>query len=350
MAAGPYDAFLLLSFGGPESPDEVVPFLRRVTEGRGIPDERLREVGAHYFHFGGVSPINQQNRDLIADLEAAFADAGLDLPVHWGNLYAEPFIPDAVRALHAGGARRVLSFATSMYASAPGCRRYREAVEAACVIEDDPALLVQRLRHGFDHPGFLEPFADGVAEAVAHMPEGTRLAFTTHSLPLATAMASGPPGRPAEGSYVAQHRAAAGWVAHEASRRCGRDLQWDLVFQSRSGPPSVPWLGPSIDDHLVELAAEGVPGAIVVPIGFVSDHIEVLWDLDVQAAATAHEAGLAFARIPTPAGDPRFVAMIVDLVRERLEEQPPGARAALSPLGPSWDACDASCCVTVGRP
>jgi ferrochelatase len=345
MSADTYDALLLLSFGGPEAPDEVVPFLRRVTAGRGIPDERLREVGAHYFHFDGVSPINAQNRALIASLEPALAAAGLAMPVYWGNLYTEPFIPDAVAQMQTDGVRRALTFATSLFSSGPGCRRYREAAASAAEALGPDAPTVERLRHGYDHPGVVEPFVDGVVAALDGMPATTRLAFTTHSIPLAAAAASGPPGAFEQGAYVAQHRALAELVAHAASERAGRELLWDLVFQSRSGPPSVPWLEPDISDHLGELVAEGVEGVVVVPIGFVSDHMEVLWDLDTQAAADAEQLGIQFRRVATPGVDPRFVGMIVDLVRERVENVAAGDRKALSPLGPSWDVCPSDCCL-----
>jgi ferrochelatase len=345
MAPDPYDALLLLSFGGPETPDEVVPFLRRVTAGRGIPDERLREVGAHYFHFDGVSPINAQNRSLVEALEPALAAADLAMPVYWGNLFAEPFIPDAVDRMRSDGVRRALSFTTSLFSSGPGCRRYREAAARAIDETGAGAPTIDRLRHGFDHPGVVEPFVEGVVSALESMPPTTRLAFTTHSIPLATAAASGPPGVYEQGAYVAQHRALAELVAHAASERSGRELLWDLVFQSRSGPPSVPWLEPDISDHLAELVTEGVEGVVVVPIGFVSDHMEVQWDLDTQARADAERLGIAFQRVPTPGIDPRFVAMIVDLVGERVRGVPDAERAALSPLGPSWDTCADDCCL-----
>jgi ferrochelatase len=348
MSAGPYDALLLLSFGGPEGPDEVVPFLRRVTAGRGIPDERLVEVGAHYAHFGGVSPINEQNRALIAVLGPALRSAGFDLPIYWGNLYAAPFIPDTVTRMRDDGIGRALTFATSLYSSAPGCRRYREAAAAAA--GDDARPELHRLRHAFDHPGVIATFVDGVVEALEGMPIATRLVFTTHSIPLTQAAASGPPGRFEQGAYVAQHRAVAELVAHAASERSGRDLMWDLVYQSRSGPPQVPWLAPDISDHLAELRDEGTEAVVVVPIGFVSDHIEVLWDLDVQAAADAQRLGLGFRRVATPGTDPRFVDAIVDLVRERVEGVPDQERAALSPLGPSWDDCPTTCCLPAQRP
>jgi ferrochelatase len=352
-------AFLLVSFGGPEGPNEVVPFLQRVTSGRGIPDERLAEVGAHYAHFDGVSPINAQNRALIAALQPALVDAGLEMPVYWGNLYAPPFVPDAVDAMRADGITRAVAFATSMFSSGPGCRRYREAIATACGADayadgsgsrDAGVPQIDKLPLAFDHSGFVDPFVDGVVKALESMPLGTRLAFTTHSLPVATAKASGPRGAFEQGAYVSQHRAVAELVAHAAADRTGRDLQWDLVFQSRSGPPSQPWLGPDIGDHLDELHAEGVPAAVVVPIGFVSDHIEVVWDLDVVARSRADELGLGFARVATPGTDPRFVGLIVDLVRESVDGTASQARESLSALGPWPQQCPANCCAPVARP
>jgi len=354
----PYEALLLVSFGGPESVDEVVPFLRRVTSGRGIPDERLEQVGAHYFHFDGVSPINAQNRALIAALGPALDDASLGMPIYWGNLYSEPFVPDAIEQMRADGITKAVAFVTSVYSSGPGCRRYREAIAAACGgsadvdadgMRDAGSPRIDKLRHGFDHPGFIEPFIDGVVDAVEPLPAGTRLAFTTHSLPLSAATASGPPGRFEQGAYVSQHRAVAELVAHAASDRTGRDLLWDLVFQSRSGPPSQPWLAPDISDHLDELVAEGVPGVVVVPIGFVSDHMEVMWDLDTAAAEHAASLGLPFARVSTPGTDPRFVAMIVDLVREQINGVAISAQTAMSPLGPWPQQCPRDCCITPER-
>lgn len=349
MTAHEFDALVVASFGGPEAPDDVVPFLRRVTQGRGIPDERLAEVGEHYSHFDGVSPLNGHNRDLIAALSPALAEAGMTMPVYWGNLYAPPFLPDAVEAMRADGVRRALMFATSVYASQPGCRRYVEAAERATA-DGGGAVQIERLRHGFDHPGFIEPFVDGVVAAIMDMPTSTRLVFTTHSIPLSAASASGPPGVFEQGAYVAQHRAVAELVAHTASERSGRDLLWDLVYQSRSGPPSVPWLAPDISDHLTELKGEGVDGVVVVPIGFTSDHIEVLWDLDTQARHDAEVLGVAYRRVPTPGTDPRFVNMIVDLVRERVDHVPPAERTSLSPIGPAWDTCARDCCAATARP
>jgi ferrochelatase len=339
-----YDAVLLVSFGGPEGPDDVLPFLENVTRGRGIPRERLAEVGEHYRLFGGVSPINAQNRDLLALLHTALAGDGL--PVYWGNRNWAPTLTDAVRQMRDDGVRRALAFVTAAYSSYSGCRQYRENLTAA-LAEVDGAPVVDKLRLYFDHPGFVEPFVDATLEALGRLPDdasaGARLVFTTHSIPVDQADASGALDGPG-GGYVAQHRAVAAFVADAVARSTGVDRRWDLVYQSRSGPPSQPWLEPDIDDHLESLAAQGVPGVVVVPLGFVSDHMEVVYDLDTLARATADRLALPMVRAATPGTDPRFVAMVVDLVHERLEGRRPGERAALTSLGPWPDRCVAGCC------
>lgn len=338
--AAPYDAVLLLSFGGPEGPDDVVPFLENVTRGRGIPRERLVQVGEHYFRFGGVSPINEQCRALRAAIQAGLATHGPDVPVYWGNRNWHPFLADTVAKMAADGVRAALVFVTAAYASYSSCRQYREDMAAARAAAGHGAPSLHRLRHYFNHPGFVGPFVDATVSALAGMPRGSRLVFTTHSIPQAWAASSGPSG----GAYVAQHRSVAALIAAAVAERTGVVHRFDLVYQSRSGPPDQPWLEPDVADHINALAADGVAGAVVVPIGFVSDHMEVRYDLDVQAAATAAKLGLRFARVPTPGTDPRFVAMVRDLVLERVENRPTVARAALGELGPSHDDCPAGCC------
>ena len=339
---GEYDALLLVSFGGPEGPDDVVPFLENVTRGRGIPRERLVEVGAHYAQFGGVSPINGQNRELIAALRTDLAGAGLDLPVYWGNRNWAPLLADAIRDMRDDGVRRALCLVTSAYASYSGCRQYRENLaDAVVAVEADghgAAPRLDKLRHYYDHPGFIAPMVDAVLNSVAELGVAQpRLVFTTHSIPTATADTSGPGG----GAYVTQHRAVAGLIAAEVARRTLVDTTWDLVFQSRSGAPHVPWLEPDVGDHLAVLAARGCPGVVLVPIGFVSDHMEVVWDLDTVALGVAAELGLPAARAATVGTDPRFVAMVRELVLERAGL---GTSRALSPMGPSYDVCPAGCC------
>ncbi|MFF7679572.1 ferrochelatase [Actinacidiphila glaucinigra] len=355
--AAPYDALLLLSFGGPEGPDDVVPFLENVTRGRGIPRERLKEVGQHYFLFGGVSPINAQNRELLEALRKDFAGHGLDLPVYWGNRNWAPYLTDTLRELTEDGHRRVLVLATSAYASYSGCRQYRENLAdslAALEAEGRTVPRVDKLRHYFNHPGFVRPMVDAVLTALATLPEdvrdGAHLAFTTHSIPTAAADTSGRPEDHTEdgagGAYVAEHLDTARLIADAVREATGTDHPWKLVYQSRSGAPHVPWLEPDICDHLEELHDSGVPAAVMVPIGFVSDHMEVKYDLDTEATAKAAELGLPVARAATVGADPRFAAAVRELVLERAATERGLApeRCALGALGPSHDVCPVGCC------
>ena len=322
----PYDALLLVSFGGPEGPDDVLPFLRRVTAGRDVPDERLAEVAGHYHAFGGRSPLNDQCRALLAAVRDDLSANGIDLPVYWGNRNWDPFLRDAVRQMAADGVRRAACFVTSAYSSYSGCRQYREDLfDAVSAVREPgagrPVPRLDRLRHYFNHPGFLEPFVDGTVSALERLPDGgrgARLVFVTHSIPTAMAEASGRHlGDPLGGAYVRQHEDAARTIALAVGRRTGQRHAHDLVFCSRSGPPRVPWLEPDVNDHLEGLAREGVPAVAVAPLGFVSDHMEVVFDLDTEARATAERVGLGFQRVPTPGVDGRFVAMVRDLLLER---------------------------------
>jgi ferrochelatase len=352
--AGPYDALLLLSFGGPEGPDDVVPFLENVTKGRGIPRERLKEVGRHYFLFGGISPINAQNRALLDAIRKDFAGGGLDLPVYWGNRNWTPYLTDTLREMTDAGHRRVLVLATSAYASYSGCRQYREnlaASMAALADEGREPPRVDKLRHYFNHPGFVEPMTEAALTALATLPPevrgGAHLAFTTHSVPTAAADTSGPvPGHGDGGAYVAQHLDTARVIAEAVREATGVDRPWRLVYQSRSGAPHIPWLEPDICDHLEEARAAGAPAVVMVPIGFVSDHMEVRYDLDTEATAKAAELGLPVARAATVGADPRFAAAVRDLVLERAAAERGAAprRCALGALGPSHDVCPAGCC------
>ncbi|GGT48718.1 putative ferrochelatase [Streptomyces kurssanovii] len=350
----PYDALLLLSFGGPEGPDDVVPFLENVTRGRGIPKERLKEVGQHYFLFGGVSPINDQNRALLEVLRKDFAEHGLDLPVHWGNRNWAPYLTDTLREMTDAGHRRIAVLATSAYASYSGCRQYRENLaDALATLEAEGRQLprVDKLRHYFNHPGFVRPMIDGVLASLADLPEdvraGAHLAFTTHSIPTSAADASGPAAEHGDGgAYVRQHLDVARTVAEAVARETGVEHPWELVYQSRSGAPHIPWLEPDICDHLESLHAAGAPAAVMVPIGFVSDHMEVLYDLDTEATAKAAELGLPVRRSATVGADPRFAAAVRDLLLERAasERGIPAERCALGALGPSHDLCPVGCC------
>ncbi|MEW2080899.1 ferrochelatase [Streptomyces sp. NPDC005283] len=350
----PYDALLLLSFGGPEGPDDVVPFLENVTRGRGIPKERLKEVGRHYFLFGGVSPINEQNRALLDALRKDFAEHGLDLPVHWGNRNWAPYLTDTLREMVVQGHRRIAVLATSAYASYSGCRQYRENLaDALATLEAEGLELprVDKLRHYFNHPGFVRPMMEGVLESLADLPDevraGARLAFTTHSIPMSAADASGTAEEHGEGgAYVRQHLDVARLIADAVREETGVEHPWELVYQSRSGAPHIPWLEPDICEHLEELHAAGAPAVVMVPIGFVSDHMEVLYDLDTEATAKAAELGLPVRRASTVGADPRFAAAVRDLVLERAatERGVRAERCALGSLGPSHDLCPVGCC------
>ncbi|MEQ4305990.1 ferrochelatase [Plantactinospora sp. B6F1] len=340
-----YDAVVLISFGGPERPEDVLPFLANVTRGRNVPPDRLAEVAEHYRHFGGVSPINQQCRDLLAAIRADFAAHGLDLPVYWGNRNWHPMLADTVAQLRDDGITSALGFVTSAYSGYSSCRQYLDDIASARAAVGPDAPRIDKLRQYWDHPGFVEPHADAVAAALDTLDparrDSTRLVFTAHSIPVSMAASAGPQG----GRYEAQLRETAALVAERAAP----DLRYDLVWQSRSGPPQVPWLEPDVNDHLRALAADGVTSVAVSPIGFVSDHLEVVWDLDTEAATTAKELGLDFARAGTPGTDPRFVAMVRELVTERLDPADPAARRRLGTL-PAWDTCSAGCCQPVRRP
>ncbi|WP_067199285.1 ferrochelatase [Microbacterium sp. XT11] len=353
-----YDAILLAGFGGPEGQDDVIPFLRNVTRGRGIPDERLEEVAHHYRHFGGVSPINAQNRALKAALEAALAERGIDLPVYWGNRNWTPYLEDAVSEAAANGHTTLLAFATSAYSSFSSCRQYRE--DFARVLHETAlggTVSIDKIRPFYDHPGFVEAFETGVRDAVerflgeGHAPSEIQILFSTHSIPTADAERSGArdvdwgPG----GAYAAQHEAVAAWVMDRVATvvPAAADVAWELVYQSRSGPASQPWLEPDVCDVIAELPARGRKAVAVVPVGFMSDHMEVLWDLDTEAAEAAAEAGLGFVRTPTPGVSPAFVDGIIDLIQERLEGRSPAERSRITSPGGSFDICRPGCCENV---
>jgi len=342
----PYDAVLLVSFGGPEKPEDVVPFLENVTRGRGIPRERLEEVGEHYFLFGGRSPINDQNRELLAALREDLAGAGLDIPVYWGNRNWDPYLTDTLRRMTEDGVRRAACFVTSAYSSYSSCRQYRENLFDAVEAVGEGAPRLDKLRHYFNHPGFVEPAVDATLAALAELPadvrDGAHLAFVTHSVPLTMNEGSGPEG----GAYVSQHLSNAEAVVERVREETGRRHPHALVYCSRSGAPHVPWLEPDINDHLEEIQAAGAPAVVMVPIGFVSDHMEVIYDLDTEAMATAEKLGLPATRAATAGVDPRFVAVVRDLLLERaaVERGEEVVRATVGTWPACWDACAPGCC------
>ena len=328
LAPPPVDSLLLVGFGGPEGPQDVLPFLRNVTQGRDIPPDRLEEVSRHYLDvFGGVSPINHQCRAL----QAALQEAMPELPVYWGNRNWHPLLPPVLQQMVDDGRRHALAIVTSAFPSYSGCRQYREDIARAQVAG---APVVTKLRHYYGEEGFLAPMRRNVLAAAAGL-AAPRLVFTAHSLPLASAQTAGPSG----GAYVEALRLAAAAIAG--------DQEWDLVYQSRSGPPTVPWLEPDVSDHLIALQAGGVREVVLVPVGFTSDHVEVLYDLDVQARATADRLGLVMRRAKTVGTHPEFVAMLAGLVRERI-----AAPRELSSHGwvATHDRCPAGCCPAGRRP
>ena len=348
----PYDALLLVSFGGPEGPDDVLPFLENVTRGRNIPRDRLLAVGEHYLGFGGVSPINAQNRSLVAALQADFAANSLDLPVYWGNRNWAPYLPDALTEMVDAGVHRALVLLTSAYSSYSGCRQYRENLAAAVDIVGERAPQLDRVRHYFNHPGFVEAMVAATLTALedldATVRDAARLVFVTHSVPTSMDETSGPTGH----AYSTQHRDVARLVTAGVEAATGVRHDLDLVYCSRSGPPTQPWLEPDVNDHLQALRGEGVRSVVLVPIGFVSDHMEVKYDLDTEARETADRLGLPVARAATVGTDARFVTAVRELVLERAAavrgEEP--ARLALGALGPSHDLCPAGCCPNARDP
>ncbi|MDY7542687.1 MULTISPECIES: ferrochelatase [unclassified Cryobacterium] len=398
--AAAYDAVLLLGFGGPEGQDDVIPFLRNVTRGRGIPEERLETVATHYRAFGGVSPVNGQNRALRAALEAELADRGEPLPVYWGNRNWTPLLADTVRAASAAGHTRVLAITTSAYSSYSSCRQYREDIAGALETTAadgtrlDDTMRIDVVRPYWNEPGFVLPFVEGARAALARLAargvpvDRAHVLFTTHSIPTADAARSGArdAGWGAGGAYLAQHRAVVAAVmaalgdpaapgSPEALAGPG-DLgdrgtsvadresapAWSLAFQSRSGPPAMPWLEPDVNDALRTLAAGGTTAVVIVPIGFISDHMEVLWDLDTEAAATATALGLAMERVATPGIHPAFVAALATLALERQHSSPREVsqidvheareRRSATLHGIWWgDVCPRGCCEKgAGRP
>jgi ferrochelatase len=353
--AAPYDALLLVSFGGPEKPADVMPFLENVTRGRGIPRERLADVAHHYDGFGGRSPINDQCRALLAALGAELDARGVDAPLYWGNRNWDPFLTAEVQRIADDGHRRVLAVLTSAYPSYSSCRQYRENLYDAFAPLAAQGLTVDKVRHYSDHPGFVAASVDATDAALDELGElgdEARLVFVTHSIPEAMATSSGPAPRSPRGGYVNWHLAVAEAVTRQVGERRGRTYAFDLAFCSRSGPPSQPWLEPDVNDHLTELKEGGVRAVVLVPIGFVSDHMEVIYDLDTEAVETARELGLPLARAATAGTHPAFVAALVDLLLERAAaargEDPERPVVAGGPVG--WYDCAPDCCANLRDP
>ncbi|MBI4901325.1 MAG: ferrochelatase [Actinobacteria bacterium] len=330
-----YDALVVVGFGGPEHIDEVVPFLERVTAGRGIPRERLLEVGQHYITLGGVSPINAQNRAFVAALDEALRARGVELPVVLANRNSAPYVPDVLARLAGEGHRRILALATAAYSGYSSCRQYREDLGMA-LETTGLDLDVRKLAPFYDLPAFSDAVADLAQEALPAdldlAAPSTALLFTTHSIPESAARAAGPDG----GAYVRQHLIVADGVAARLSAVAGEQLGWHLVYQSRSGPPGMPWLEPDVNDTLMALAEDEVTDVVLVPIGFLSDHVEVIWDLDTQAQATATEVGIRLVRTPTVGTHPTFVGALADRVVEELRT---GSAAPVE-----GELCAGSCC------
>ncbi len=341
----PFDAVLLLSFGGPEKPEDVVPFLENVTRGRGIPRERLEQVGEHYFEFGGRSPINDQNRVLLAAIRDDLRANGIRLPLYWGNRNWDPYLVETLTQMRDDGITRAAVLTTSAYSSYSSCRQYREDLaEAVAAVEGAPRL--DRLRQYFNHPGFVQPVVDATLAAVAELPIDVRddaeLVFVTHSIPEEMARTSGPDGD----AYVRQHLSVAEEITTRVRQETGRPHRYDLVYCSRSGSPQTPWLEPDVSDHLATRVQAGARAVVLIPVGFVSDHMEVIYDLDTEALATAKELGLAAVRAATPGVDPRFVAMVRDLLLERaaVERGEVVARVAVGSMEAWRDVCAVGCC------
>ena len=338
--ASPHDAILIVGFGGPEDPDDVIPFLENVLRGRNVPRERMLEVAEHYHHFGGVSPINAQVRSLIANLKPELELQGVDLPVYWGNRNWHPMLADTMRQMADDGVKHALGVVLAAYSSYSSCRQYREDIRKAQEEIGSAAPIVDKMRVFYNHPDFVEVNADRVREALAQIPAerraSVRLAFTAHSIPDSMA---------ANCHYVRQLEETCRLVADASGIASGR---WSLVYQSRSGRPTDPWLGPDILEHLADLGEQGERDVIIQPVGFLSDHMEVLFDLDEEARARSNELGLNMVRAGTAGTHPRFVAMLVELIRERLTSNP--ERRAIGQFPASHDVCPINCCLPPSRP
>jgi ferrochelatase len=328
-----YDAILVMSFGGPEGPDEVMPFLENVLRGRNVPRERMLQVAEHYQHFGGKSPINEQNRELIEALKVELAAHGPQLPVYWGNRNWHPMVADTLRQMRDDGVKRALAFMTSAYSSYSGCRQYREDIQRAQELVGPGAPVVDKLRVFYNHPDFIAVMVKRVQSALSEFGADDRVdvVYTAHSIPMSMAQSS---------AYVEQLNETCRLISEALGR--SRD---PLVFQSRSGAPGQPWLEPDIGDWLRENRPAQV---VLVPVGFISDHMEVLFDLDTEAREICDELGLQMVRAATAGTHPRFIEMIRKLIVERIEDG--SVREAIGIRGPNHDFCPANCCPAPERP
>ncbi len=329
--ASNYDALLVVSFGGPEGPHDVVPFLNNVLKGKNVPPERVREVARHYDQFGGVSPINEHNRLLIKALEELLSSEGPELPIYWGNRNWHPFLPDTLKQMSEDGIRNALAFVTSAYGSYSGCRQYLENIKEARVQVGPYAPEVEKLRLFFNHPGFIEANADHLLQSLQQLPDERRtkakVIFTAHSIP--KSMAEGC-------QYVSQLKEASQLVSDAVNHK-----DWELVYQSRSGPASQPWLSPDICDYLEDVAACGYNDVVVHPIGFLSDHLEVIYDIDLQAKEKADQLKINLIRAATAGVHPAFVRMIHDLILEKTADAQPKVSGE---FGLVPEQCQTNCC------
>jgi protoporphyrin/coproporphyrin ferrochelatase len=336
-----YDAILVVGFGGPERSEDVLPFLENVTRGRGVPRERLLSVAEHYYHFGGASPINAQVRELIEALRLELTANGINLPIHWGNRNWHPMLEDTVAKLKGNGVKRALAIVLAAYSAYSSCRQYREDIARAQASAGANALQIDKLRVFYNHPEFIAANAERVREAIEPWPrthdDEFHLAFTSHSIPLSMAQSC---------DYGRQIRETCRLVALAVGVGPER---WASVYQSRSGRPEDPWLGPDILDHLKELKQRGVPQVLIHPIGFLSDHLEVLYDLDVEAKSLCDELGIEMARSRTVGTHSRFVTMLRMLVEERIGATLHAQRLSMGLFGPSHDVCPETCCLPPAR-
>jgi ferrochelatase len=331
-----YDAILIVGFGGPEGPDDVLPFLENVLRGRNVPRERMLEVAEHYQHFGGVSPINSQVRSLIDALTPELRSVGVELPIYWGNRNWHPMLADTMRTMTVDGVKHALAVVLAAYSSYSSCRQYREDVQKACEVIGENAPVIDKMRVFYNHPDFIATNADKVRESLEKLPPDSHIAFTAHSIPMSMAVNC---------RYETQLTETCRLVAE--SLGVGPD-RWQLVYQSRSGRPQDPWLGPDILDHLDHLQNQGVRSVVIDPVGFLSDHMEVLYDLDDEARKKANSLGMRMERAATVGIDPKFVGMLCELIVERIRGQ--SERRATGQFGPSHDVCPVDCCLPPSRP